>query len=86
MRPWGMQNPPAEAVVCLPPPPPRFVHCAASTALRQGLRPVTVLVFAACALQRSGSGGSRQDADMDRGDTIPRYWTMGISNCRHGQI
>ena len=60
MRLWGMQNPPAEAGACLPPTPPRFVHCAASTALRQALRPVTVLVFAACALQRNGSGGSRQ--------------------------
>ena len=56
------------------PTPYRFVQYAAPTARRQGTQacPLTVLVCAAVALQRDGSGGCRK--------------AMGIFNCRHVQI
>ena len=68
------QNSSAEAEVCFSPTPSRFVQSAAPTARRQGagLRPLTVLVCAANALQRDRSGGSRK--------------AIGIFNCRHVQI
>ena len=66
------QHPPAEAPVCFSPPLSRFVHYAAPTARRQGAQacPLTVLVFAAFALQRNGSGGSRPALGMCLYDTV----------------
>ena len=74
MHPGHTQNSPAEAEVCFSPPLSRFVQYAAPTARRQGAQacPLTVLVFAADALQRDGSGRCRK--------------AMGIFNCRHVQI
>jgi hypothetical protein len=68
------QNSSAQAEVCFSPPLSRFVQVAAPTARRQGTQafPLTVLVFAADALQRDGSAGSRK--------------ATGIFNCRHVQI
>lgn len=84
------QNSPAEAAVCFSPTPSRLVHFAAPTARRQGPQayPLTVLVCAACALQRDGSGGSRHP--KTRVATTPSSYfihlRMGIFNCRHVHI